>query len=316
MSSPAPQLQRRNVEVFDSGGAVIAGFWQYGTLQWDEFYKYLIPFVIVSTDWSIFRYKPNRHQRGALCPPGTGIVQPGYYILLSTTGEPTRVGLKSIPLLVRPPGPNTPPTPSHEPSCGIRARTRDGQCLITGVQSFIRLGVAHIFPRIYDTEWTHKGYPSKITDQADEASMGGSLKIDSVQNLITLRYDLHCAWDNYEFGIDPNNNYHITAFLNGNADCNGLHLKLDHIHDPTLRPLDELFTEHLMQCLFKFVIGPVEREWSWDECEVALDAFDLSDTGVWGTREGKELLEVMLADRLFDHRLSQLIPDDTSRTIS
>jgi hypothetical protein len=34
--------------------------------------------------------------------------------------------------------------------------------------------------------------------------MGGSLKIDSVQNLITLRYDLHCAWDNYEFGIDPN----------------------------------------------------------------------------------------------------------------
>jgi hypothetical protein len=71
-----------------------------------------------------------------------------------------------------------------------------------------------------------------------------------------------------------------------------------------------------MQCLFKFVIGPVEREWSWDECEVALDAFDLSDTGVWGTGEGKELLEVMLADRLFDHRLSQLIPDDTSRTIS
>ena len=34
--------------------------------------------------------------------------------------------------------------------------------------------------------------------------MGGSIKIDSVQNAITLRSDLHDAWDNYEFGVDPN----------------------------------------------------------------------------------------------------------------
>ena len=36
--------------------------------------------------------------------------------------------------------------------------------------------------------------------------MGGSMKIDSVQNVITLRSDLHDAWDNYEFefGVDPN----------------------------------------------------------------------------------------------------------------
>ena len=33
--------------------------------------------------------------------------------------------------------------------------------------------------------------------------MGGSIKIDSVQNVITLRSDLHDAWDNYEYGIDP-----------------------------------------------------------------------------------------------------------------
>jgi len=34
--------------------------------------------------------------------------------------------------------------------------------------------------------------------------MGGPTKIDSVQNVITLRSDLHDAWDNYEFGVDPN----------------------------------------------------------------------------------------------------------------
>lgn len=43
-----------------------------------------------------------------------------------------------------------------------------------------------------------------ITDTADEAVIGGAIKIDSVQNVITLRTDLHDAWDNYEFGIDPN----------------------------------------------------------------------------------------------------------------
>lgn len=30
------------------------------------------------------------------------------------------------------------------------------------------------------------------------------MKIDSVQKVITLRSDLHDAWDNYEFGVDPN----------------------------------------------------------------------------------------------------------------
>ena len=34
--------------------------------------------------------------------------------------------------------------------------------------------------------------------------MGGPTKIDSVQNLITLRRDLQDAWENHEFGVDPN----------------------------------------------------------------------------------------------------------------
>lgn len=33
--------------------------------------------------------------------------------------------------------------------------------------------------------------------------MNGS-KINSVQNMITIRRDLRDAWDNYEFGVDPN----------------------------------------------------------------------------------------------------------------
>ena len=42
-----------------------------------------------------------------------------------------------------------------------------------------------------------------ITDTANDA-VTGPIKIDSVQNVITLRSGLHDARDNYEFGVDPN----------------------------------------------------------------------------------------------------------------
>ena len=152
--------------------------------------------------------------------------------------------------------------------------------------------------------------------------MGGPTKIDSVQNVITLRSDLHNAWNNYEFGVNPNvsfvqgyspgltlsqNNYRITAFTNGNADINGKYLRLDHIKDPTLRPLDELFIDHFMQGLLKHMKGAAESAWSYEDYDDAFGdhSFNLSNMNIWGTREGKERLELALADRLFDHRMSQ-----------
>jgi hypothetical protein len=92
------------VEVFDSKGAVIsgtslslnyfvasfvltalAGFWQYGILQWDEFYRYLISFVVTTTSWSNFPYDSTTLQHGAPCESGVQIVQPGHYTLLSSS---------------------------------------------------------------------------------------------------------------------------------------------------------------------------------------------------------------------------------------
>jgi len=227
--------------------------------------------------------------------------------MLSSAGEPIPVFLLST--LPRPRNLTLSNTPTRGPEYRARGRARDGQCLITGLetQTYSSLTVAHIFPRTHDTEWVRKGYPSKITDTADEADMGGSTKIDSVQNLLTLRGDLRNAWDNYEFGVDPTNNYRITAFTNGNADINGLHLQLDHIQDPTLRPLDDLFTDHFMQGLFKHMKGAGKVEWTYEGYDDAFgdDSVNLSNDKIWGTEEGKRRLELALADRLFDHRVLQ-----------
>lgn len=210
----------------------------------------------------------------------------------------------SVPTLPRPRNPTNSNTPASDPHYRTRARARDGKCLITDLktQTYSRLKVAHIFPRAHDKERIRKGYQNKITDTADVSTIGGPTKIDSVQNVITLRSDLHDAWVNYEFGVDPDNNYRITAFTNGNADINGKYLRLDHIQDPTLRPLDELFIDHFKQGLLKHMKGPGEPAWSYEDCEDAFGDLNLSNMNIWGTREGKERLELALADRLFDHR--------------
>jgi len=106
--------------------------------------------------------------------------------------------------------------------------------------------------------------------------------------------------------LSAQNDYRITAFTNGNVDINGLSLQLDHIQDPTLRPLDELFTDHFMQGLSKYVKGTGEPAWTYEDYDDAFgDGSNLSNHRIWGTREGKERFELALADRLFDHRILQ-----------
>jgi hypothetical protein len=68
-----------------------------------------------------------------------------------------------------------------------------------------------------------------------------------------------------------------------------------------------------MQGLYKYVIGSRKQGESLDYRD-AFDVFDLSDAKFWGTTEGKEQLEVALADQLFDHWLS--LQDDMPSTIS
>nr|AGK29877.1 FAD-binding protein [Volvariella volvacea] len=285
---------------------VMNRFWQYGNLQWDELYEYVATFIVTAAEWRIFQYNSEGQQRGAECPPSSDIIQPGQYTLLATSGEPACVGLVATHPRSR--VPTALNSPTSKPRYWTRVHCRDSKCLISGLktQTYSRLKVAHIFPRGHEAEWIRKGYHDKITDTADEATMGGPSKIDSIQNMITLRKDLYDAWVNYEFGVNPNNDYRITAFTNGNDDINGLRLHLDHIQDPSLRPLDELFMDHFKQGLLKHTRGVGdEPEWGYEVYDDILceGSFDMSNT-VWETEEGKRHLELALADRLFDHRMT------------
>lgn len=84
-------------------------------------------------------------------------------------------------------------------------RARDGRCVVSGqVAKGAQYGrwwgfeAAHIFPLGYEEHWIRNSYSRWITIQP---ATGGP--INSVQNGLLLRADVHILFDNYVFSIDP-----------------------------------------------------------------------------------------------------------------
>lgn len=68
-----------------------------------------------------------------------------------------------------------------------------------------------------------------------------------------------------------------------------------------------MFTDHFMQGILKHMKGAGEVGWTYEDYDDAFGdgSFNLSNLKTWGTEEGKKQFELALADRLFDHRISQ-----------
>jgi len=115
--------------------------------------------------------------------------------------------------------------------------------------------------------------------------------------VLLLRSDLHDAWDNYKFGVNPDRGHVVIPFVPGYDDIAGKVLKLDHIGDQNLRPLDDLLHDHFLQGVLKNMKGAGEPTWDHEE---ALDGgmMDLSRRDIWGGTTGREHLEYELAHRL------------------
>jgi hypothetical protein len=86
-------------------------------------------------------------------------------------------------------------------------RSRDGRCVITGRpapdpanDNWSGLQAAHIYPLAYENIWTQSNYPSLITIPPASAAAGS---INSVQNGLILRNDIHNLFDGYHFSINP-----------------------------------------------------------------------------------------------------------------
>jgi hypothetical protein len=84
-------------------------------------------------------------------------------------------------------------------------RSRDRRCVITGEEvlgaqynDWDGFEAAHIFPLAYEQHWKNEDYSRWLSIIPDT---GGS--INSVQNGILLRSDIHQLFDVYKFSINP-----------------------------------------------------------------------------------------------------------------
>lgn len=84
-------------------------------------------------------------------------------------------------------------------------RARDQGCVITKTPNIYAkynvwwgLVAAHIFPLAYEAQWSTLGLSNLMTILP---TRGGS--INSVENGILIRGDMHTSFDNYSFSINP-----------------------------------------------------------------------------------------------------------------
>jgi hypothetical protein len=84
---------------------------------------------------------------------------------------------------------------------------RDRRCVITGEEnddddSWWGFEAAHIFPLAYEQHWHEHNYSRWISTPLNGEEIKGG-KINSVQNGLLLRSDIHQGFDMYMFSINP-----------------------------------------------------------------------------------------------------------------
>ncbi|KAF8418982.1 hypothetical protein EV426DRAFT_638433 [Tirmania nivea] len=178
---------------------------------------------------------------------------------------------------------------------GIHAR--DGRCVISSVVNraayrgeWTRFEAAHIFPLEKEDLWREWGFSRWITDMDDAT---GVTKINSLQNGMLIRRDIHNSFDQYLISINPDDNYKIVSFSDDLAEFDG------RVLDPVCRDpnnphsvSDELLRWHFRQSVLANMRGAGEPIFEHD-----FTGEDMIKV-ISGERHGKERLEMEVAARL------------------
>ncbi|KAF8538808.1 HNH endonuclease-domain-containing protein [Trichophaea hybrida] len=179
-------------------------------------------------------------------------LQPGNYYIV-TDGSIT---VNNEPWLVR-----TISAANGSPVTVFRdaVRERDRRCVITGERAlnadhgvWFGFEAAHVFPLAYEGHWKEHNYGCWITIPS---ASGGS--INSVQNGMLLRADIHMLFDCYAISINPDDNYKIVCFMLDGKGIAGNHLDQQLLQDPH-RPVDQLLRWHFWQAVLANMRGAGE----------------------------------------------------------
>ncbi|KAF8449902.1 HNH endonuclease-domain-containing protein [Kalaharituber pfeilii] len=181
---------------------------------------------------------------------GQALRRGSYYIV--TNG---RIVVNNEPWLVR----------TNSASSGSRfiafrdsVRDRDRRCVMTREGALAEYGIwfgfeaAHVFPLAYEGHWNDQQFDRWITIVPVS---GGS--INSVQNGLLLRADIHSLFENYAISINPDDGYKIVCFLPDTKGIAGTYLDQQLLGD-NRRPVDQLLRWHFRQAVLANMRGAGE----------------------------------------------------------
>ncbi|KFX87736.1 hypothetical protein O988_09305 [Pseudogymnoascus sp. VKM F-3808] len=138
-------------------------------------------------------------------------------------------------------------------------RQRDRRCVVTGQealgayrQNWRGFEACHVFPLAYEAYWMENNFARWISIIPER---GGP--INSVQNGLLLRTDIHQLFDSYDFAINPDDNYKIVFFSEDAYNLAGTQLDRRILDDPR-RPVDQLLRWHFRQAVLVNMKGAGE----------------------------------------------------------
>jgi hypothetical protein len=160
---------------------------------------------------------------------------------------------------------------------------------------------AHIFPLALDQIFTGLGFAQLITHNFPP-------EVNSPQNGILLRADIHCLWDNYFIAVNPNNGYRVQSFRPSTWEYHGnvLHTVCCRPADP-LSVIDALLLWHYEQAVFCNMRGAGEPILEFD--------FPPGTDMMGEIRAGPQAAERMEAElftRLYNWREAQSSEDESN----
>jgi len=98
----------------------------------------------------------------------------------------------------------------REASFRDKLRARDGKCVLSGFEDlnadigdWSPFSAAHIFPPEKENIWIMHDFQTRLISDVDYVNGVSELKINSCQNGLPIRRDLHTMFDNYLISVNP-----------------------------------------------------------------------------------------------------------------
>ena len=220
----SPRASYRNIRLYDASTSTaepLGGLYQHGSVTEANFI-WMIRSVILIGGENVTAIQHRQSGRNILdsMSPIVAIV-PGEYdifsqgrLLLSKTDEGIcsyyihvftgPISLSDEPWIARVMSFSV---SGREDTFRIGVRARDRKCVVTGTTNPLEhldwwpaFHAAHVFPLEHESHWLEYGYGRWITNMDDAP---GRSKINSVQNGLLMKEDVHTLFDQYLFSINP-----------------------------------------------------------------------------------------------------------------